>query len=99
MEGVEVDGAAFEVTQKREVAPGRPQRGLGSGEPGAADDEAASLVDALGHHCLPTHRVVDGDPVRLGDRSDGCIWVLADPLRIRAWRISPVSARVARIGW
>ena len=26
-------------------------------------------------------------------------WVLADPLRIRAWRISPVSALVARIGW
>ena len=50
VEGVELDRAAVEVGQEGEVPPVGPQRRLGTDEPGAAHDEAASLVGALGHH-------------------------------------------------
>jgi hypothetical protein len=49
VEGVDLDGRPVQVGQEGEVTPLRPQRGLASDQSGAAHDETAALVDALGH--------------------------------------------------
>lgn len=54
VEGVDVDGVAFEVGHEGEVAPLWPQRRLATDQTGAPHDEPASLVLALGHLGLPS---------------------------------------------
>ena len=74
VEGVDVCRGAVEVGEEGVMAPVRPQPALGGvGEPGAAHDEATTLVGRLRHLGQAAGGVVDVGPgvvVNGGDRLD-----------------------------
>jgi hypothetical protein len=67
VEGVDVGRVALEVGDEGEVAPLRPQRRLRSDQSGAAHDEPAPLVLALGYLGLSVVGVLDRGPGGLFD--------------------------------